>query len=96
MGMYEEDAYRLEESMFRFENMFDTTPTISSIAQFMKLEIKLVGFKYMPFDLKRFCLTIPAEFNSLEKTDDISDYELFFRQSGLLYLPEKDTGNTDR
>ena len=71
MGMYEEDAYRLEESMFRFENMIDTTPTISSIAQFMKLEIKLVGFKYMPFDLKRFCLTIPAEFNSLEKTDDI-------------------------
>lgn len=70
MGMYEEEAYRLEESMFRFENMIDTTPTISSIAQFMKLEIKLVGFKYMPFDLKRFCLTIPAEFNSLEKTDD--------------------------
>lgn len=26
MGMYEEDAYRLEESMFRFENMIDTTP----------------------------------------------------------------------
>ena len=50
--------------------MIDTTPTISSIAQFTKLEIKLVGFKYMPFDLKRFCLTIPAEFNSLEKTDD--------------------------
>lgn len=50
--------------------MIDTTPTISSIAQFMKLEIKLVGFKYMPFDLKRFCLTIPAEFSSLEKTDD--------------------------
>jgi len=49
MGMYEEEAYRLEESMFRFENMIDTTPTISSIAQFMKLEIKLVGFKYMPF-----------------------------------------------
>lgn len=50
--------------------MIDTTPTISSIAQFMKLEIKLVGFKYMPFDLKRFCLTIPAEFNSLEMTGD--------------------------
>lgn len=33
MGMYEEEAYRLEESMFRFENMIDTTPTISSIAQ---------------------------------------------------------------
>ena len=58
MGMYEEDAYRLEESMFRFENMIDTTPTISSIAQFMKLEIKLVGFKYMPFDLKRFCTIV--------------------------------------
>ena len=77
MGMYEEKLTVWKESMLRFENMIDTTPTISSIAQFMKLEIKLVGFKYMPFDLKRFCLTIPAEFNSLEKTDDISDYELF-------------------
>ena len=85
MGMYEEEAYRLEESMLRFENMIDTTPTISSIAQFMKLEIKLVGFKYMPFDLKRFCLTIPAEFNSLEKTDDISDYELFSSDNQVFY-----------
>ena len=91
MGMYEEEAYRLEESMFRFENMIDTTPTISSIAQFMKLEIKLVGFKYMPFDLKRFCLTIPAEFNSLEKTDDISDYELFSSDNQAFYTYLKKT-----
>ena len=91
MGMYEEEAYRLEESMLRFENMIDTTPTISSIAQFMKLEIKLVGFKYMPFDLKRFCLTIPAEFNSLEKTDDISDYELFSSDNQAFYTYLKKT-----
>lgn len=91
MGMYEEEAYRLEESMFRFENMIDTTPTISSIAQFMKLEIKLVGFKYMPFDLKRFCLTIPAEFSSLEKTDDSSDYELFSSDNQVFYTYPKKT-----
>lgn len=91
LGMYEEDAFRLEESMFRFENMIDTTPQISSITQFMKLEIKLVGFKYMPFDLKRFCLTIPAEFSSLEKTDDFSGYETFSSDNQVFYNYLKNT-----
>lgn len=91
LGMYEEEAYRLEESMLRFENMIDTTPEISSLTQFMKLELKLVGFKYMPFDLKRFCLTIPAEFSSLEKTGDFSEYETFSCDNQAFYSSLQNT-----
>ena len=45
----------------------------------------------MPFDLKRFCLTIPAEFSSLEKTDDSSDYELFSSDNQVFYTYLKKT-----
>ena len=85
MGMYEAEAYRLEESMFRFENMLDTSPKISSITQFMKLEIKLVGFKYMPFDLKRFCVTIPVEFQALEGAHGSGMYESFSSNNKTFY-----------
>lgn len=85
LGMYEDEAYRLEECMFRFENMIDTSPKVSSVVQFAKLEMKLIGFKYMPYDLKRFCLTIPAEFQTLEKAVDTEAYENFSSEDQTFY-----------
>lgn len=69
LGLYEPEAFMLDESMFRFENVVDVNGSISSLWQFVKLELKLVGFKYMPFDLKRFCVTVPAEILALRTLD---------------------------
>lgn len=57
IGMYEDDLPEQKECVSRFEN----TTVIESNQfrlplEFIKTQLKLAGLRYLPFDLKRYCL----------------------------------------
>lgn len=72
IGLYEPEAFMLEESMLRFENVVNNRGELSSVKDLIKLELKLVGFKYMPYDLKKFCVSLPEEITNLRTLDEVN------------------------
>lgn len=67
MGLYMGEAPMTDESMYRFENVVPDMGEFESIIDFIKVEMRLVGLKYMPYDLKRRCLMLPEEIPNLRK-----------------------------
>ena len=53
MGMYEDELNYDSPNIHRFENIRDVGLQIASHRQFLKLQMKLVWYKYAPFPLKR-------------------------------------------
>ncbi len=70
MGMYEDEVPLLDSSIYRFENIKEAEGlTPSEFLLFMKRELQLVGFRYAPFDMKRYCLVTGASFQELRGTN---------------------------
>lgn len=74
MGLYESELTLGDDNLLRFDNVIDTNG-VTSIKDFIKLEIKLVGFKYAPYGLKRFCDIDTNEFVKLRGGSD--EYKAF-------------------
>lgn len=72
MGMYGTMASLRDESICRFENILNGIGGVKSFYEFAKLEIRLTGFKYAPFSLKKYCLFDMNKFNELRVLDDYS------------------------
>lgn len=91
MGLYETDGSQTNECMLRFENMVEDEGKLDSKWKFIKLEMRLVGLKYVPYDLKHYCLMYPEEIDELrEHREDLERWE--FPYSNLFFY-EKITGN---
>lgn len=75
MGMYETDLPTKDDSIYRFENIADESGKISSYWEFIKAELKLVGVKYAPLDLKRFCVFDTNYFSTMRTVS--TGHELF-------------------
>ncbi len=72
MGLYVGEAPLTDSSMFRFENVVVDNGKFESVTDFVKLELRMVGLKYAPYDLKQFCMMLPEEIPALrERRDDI-------------------------
>lgn len=72
MGAYVGEAPLTDSSMFRFENVVKDNGKFESITDFVKLELRMVGLKYAPYDLKQLCMMLPEEIPALrERRDDI-------------------------
>lgn len=84
MGVYETEIPLFDESVRRFDNIRNGVRKIKSIASFAKLEVKLTGFKYAPFSLKRYCLFDVNQFNELRVSDEYST----FKSSNLIFYDE--------
>lgn len=91
MGLYVGDAPMTDESMTRFENVVPDLGEFSSIIDFMKLELRLVGYKYAPYDLKRYSMMLPEEIPNLRKQRNDIDRVEFFNSNKRFYtdLQEK-------
>ncbi len=64
LGLYEDQLYTQEESVIlRFENVVPGEYKVKSYKGLAIQELKLVGYRYAPFDLKRFCMTRKAGFD---------------------------------
>ena len=68
--------YPDDDGFYRFDNLKRAQGTFASYWKFIKLELRLVGLKYAPYDLKRFCLALPSEFDDLKVVKEI-DADLF-------------------
>lgn len=75
MGMYEPDLLSNDESVYRFDNIESCKSRISNYLSFAIVQTKLVGLKYAPFDLKRFCVVDTAVFNLFQEPEE--DSQLF-------------------
>lgn len=73
LGVYESSIPLTDESIFRFDNVFERQNKIKSYAEFARLELKLAGFKYAPFDFKKYCVAYTEDFNLIRK--EIRDEE---------------------
>lgn len=89
MGMYMYDTPYLDESIFRFDNVLPRKSEINSYLEFAKCEIKLVGLRYAPYDLKKKCVFWANPFKDLWKTND--EYEPFTLLNNTFYERMKRT-----
>lgn len=78
---YKMDVYesivppRALEDAQRFENVLTCGSRVTSYIDFAKLQLRLTGFKYAPYWMKRFCTLSLGEFQSVRKV--LSEHEGF-------------------
>lgn len=89
LGMYYQDLTYNDESIYRFENVLPITDSVSSWWDLAKLEIKLVGLRYAPFDLKRFCEFKHVEFSATRIME--VDYPIYLPSNEIFYNSIKES-----
>ncbi len=76
LGMYEEELPVSDESMYKFDNTCNSSKISSKeFFLFSVREIQLIGYRYAPFDLKRFCGATGTDFNLFRGDGD--EYPIF-------------------
>ena len=66
IDLYEDDIRAQDASIVdNFDNVYFTKVTPVSYLELAKQELKLVGFRYAPYDLKRYCVIKEVYFNEL-------------------------------
>lgn len=83
INLYEQDINIDARTKERFENVGMYTKKVSSYFDFARWQIMLVGMKYAPFDLKRFCFVNPAAFEWLRVAD--GDSQVFHDDNMQFY-----------
>lgn len=82
MGIYETDFVVDASDQNRFDNILDCQRKIESPFTFCRWQIQMTGYRYAPFDLKRFCYVYTNAFNMLKGLPDgeelFEDNNLFF------------------
>lgn len=66
MGIYETDFAVDALSHNRFDNILDCERKVKSPFTFCRWQIQMTGYRYAPFDLKRFCYVYTNAFNTLK------------------------------
>ncbi len=66
MGIYETGLPLNSSHMDRFNNLISSKGRVTSYVDFATWQVMMVGWKYAPFDLKRFCFICPVSFNDLK------------------------------
>ena len=70
LNLYEDQFFTQEASVItRFENVILVGYNVKSYLRLAMQELKLVGYRYAPFDLKRFCMTRKAGFDEEIQVD---------------------------
>ena len=67
---YESEIYLNDDIAGLFTNIHRVEFKVSSYVRFVRQELKLIGFRYAPFDLKKKCVFKMAGFNELALADD--------------------------
>ncbi len=82
LNLYEDQMYTQEESVItRFENVLKAEYKVKSYLGLAVQELKLVGYRYAPFDLKRFCMTRKAGFDEENQVE--CDYRGYIADNGV-------------
>jgi hypothetical protein len=97
MGMYDSEMPLLDDCLLKFENIFESTDTFESLKQFAIYQIKLMGYKYAPFDMKEDCVFDQSQFwrlkmapegSSIYEWDD-RDFYHAVNENDITYTADK-------
>lgn len=83
MGLYEADLLLDNGSMGRFENILPNARGVKDKWAFERWQLLMTGFKYAPYDLKRFSFVNPKAFSTLKITPE--GKELFTPSNSEFY-----------
>lgn len=83
MGLYEADLLLDNGSMGRFENILPNARGVGDKWAFVRWQLLMTGFKYAPYDLKRFSFVNPKAFSTLKITPE--GKKLFTPSNSELY-----------
>lgn len=70
MGLYEAEVLPDDGGLERFENIMPNERGIGDRQAFVRWQLLMTGFKYAPYDLKRFSFVNPNAFNTLKITPE--------------------------
>ena len=90
MGYYSPDAtVDIAKNSGLFINMRDNNPEVGSKLGLAKTVLQMAGVQYAPFDLKRFCYTLPADLDWLKSGDGDSTSLYTWRMTEFYWLTKE-------
>ncbi len=89
MEFYDVELYLDDEIAQMFSNVYRVDFELSSYTRFAKPLLKLVGFRYAPFELKKKCIFKMAAFDELIKVENAPE-ELSFSQDDHIFKSRLD------
>ena len=94
LGIYDVEVPLTENSMQRFENIRKIDKNVFKIPRdFYVLQVKLVGLKYFPYDLKKYCTF--TSYYAYNATKKVLNRDNIFTESNLTFYRETLEGNID-
>ena len=63
IGLYEPDLHAQNNDVLRFDNIFEAEFEVKSYLGMARQELKLVGYRYAPYWLKKYCVLKQAAFD---------------------------------
>ena len=63
IGLYEPDLHAQNNEVLRFDNIFEAEFKVKSYFGMARQELKLVGYRYAPYWLKKYCVLKQAAFD---------------------------------
>ncbi len=78
LGIYEPELPLTGKGIFRFENIIGYDAKIRSHLEFAGLQLKLAGFKYAPFALKKYCVVDTNEFAAIREISSVQEQPVSF------------------
>ena len=86
INLYEDDIRADDAAIVEnFDNVYLTKVRPSSYVELAKQELKLIGFRYAPYDLKRYCVIKEVYFNELRVSSPIGTDEKAFTLDNLAF-----------
>lgn len=97
MGLYGTDIPFEDDSIYRFDNIMQDTIHVNSYKDFIEHELKLIGYRYAPFDFKKYCEVELYDFYALQKKEGGAplynwanpDFYNNINQNAVTYTDEK-------
>ena len=89
MEFYDEELYMDDEISDMFSNVYPVDLKLSSYIRFCKPLLKLVGFRYAPYELKKKCIFKMNAFDELVRVENAQE-EINFSQSDHIFKSQLD------
>ena len=94
IDLYEDDIRAQDDSVAdNFGNVYHTTVRPNSYLELAKEELKLVGFRYAPYDLKRYCETREIYFDALQVSEPDGTTAGIFTEDNICLLYTSDAAD---
>ena len=96
MEFYDEELYLDDEIAQMFSNVYRVDFELSSYVRFAKPLLKLVGFRYAPFELKKKCIFKMAAIDELVKVENAQENTVSAKEDHIFKSQLTKEGSVNR